>query len=169
MPSASRPIFASMSLACPCSRKASGKPILSTGTFKFSFIKNSFTADPAPPIKLFSSSVTRRLLVLASSDIKTSSIGFTKRISATVAFSLSPTSLDGATRLPKARSAIFFPLRLRIPFPMSSFSCVGGREAPVPLPRGYLTAAGPRIKHLVPGEPHRESTDHMRVAKMLSK
>jgi hypothetical protein len=64
------------------------------------------------------------------------SSGLTKRMSVTLASSDSAAFSAGATRLPKATSAMSRPRRRSTPLPTSSGARPGSIAAPQPLPRG---------------------------------
>ena len=98
---------------------------------------------PAPPSITFSSTVTSRSWLRASSATSASSSGLTKRMLATVASSSSATSSAGLSMLPNARIAIFFeinaiflPLRRISPRPIGSARMSFRIATPGPVPRG---------------------------------
>ena len=70
-------------------------------------------------------------------------MGLTKRISATVAFIWLATVVADSRRVPKLRIATPLPSRLITPLPIGKAVIDSSITAPGPVPRGYLTAAGP--------------------------
>ncbi|KAG1473687.1 hypothetical protein G6F54_014350 [Rhizopus delemar] len=90
-----------------------------------------------------SSRVTSASCRAARSRISSRSIGLTKRMSATVASSLSAAASAAGTRVPNPRMAIFLPSRRTTPRPTSTVSRPAPSAAPQPAPPGERTAAGP--------------------------
>ena len=95
---------------------------------------------------MFSSRVTNNSCFLASFVIKSSSRGFTKRMSIKLQSNSSAISSAKFKREPNDRIARLLSFSLNIfAFPTDKISCVFSIFSPGPEPLGYLTATGPSI------------------------